>query len=358
MPVTWVKPKLVCEVKFAEWTESGTMRQPIFVGLREDKEPTEVVKESPKSAEKIQKKDGRSEELSLTNLDKIYFPEDGITKGDVIEYYDKMSEYILPHLKDRPESLNRHPNGIDKPNFFQKNFEGKLPSFVETYVRKREGRDKRDVRYIVCQNKETLLYMANLGCIEINPWNSRTISPEGSDFLIIDLDPSGRPWSDLIKVAKAVHKVLDKACEKNYIKTSGKRGFHIVVPLGGRYKHEDVKNLARLLSGYVHRELPHITSLERDPKKRKDKIYLDYLQNNFAQTLAAPYSLRPRAGAPVSTPLLWDEVKESLDPLKFNIHTIFRRLEKLGDIWKSVLTEKIDLQKSIKCIERELEGKV
>jgi bifunctional non-homologous end joining protein LigD len=355
MPVTWVRPKLVCEVKFAEWTESGTMRQPIFIGLREDKKPSEVVREDKKDVRKIQKKKEREKgEVKLTNLDKIYFPEDGITKGDVIDYYDKISSYILPHLKDRPESLNRHPNGIDEPNFFQKNFESDLPSFVETYVRKREGKDKKDVRYIVCQNKETLLYMANLGCIEINPWNSRTTSPEGSDFLIIDLDPSGRPWKDLIKVAKTVHGVLDKACEKNYVKTSGKRGFHVVVPLGGKYKHEDVKNLAHLLAGYVHRELPNITSLERDPKKRKDKIYLDYLQNNFAQTLAAPYSVRPRKGATVSTPLLWSEVTEKLDPTKFTIKTIFKRLEKMGDIWKPVLTEKIDLKKSIECIEREL----
>jgi bifunctional non-homologous end joining protein LigD len=360
MPVTWVRPEVVCEVKFAEWTEGGTMRQPIFIGLREDKSAREVVREKEKGVEKVKEKKKREKatilhkKVALTNLDKVYFPKDGYTKGDIVDYYDKISEYILPYLKDRPESLNRHPNGIDKPNFFQKNVEGELPAFIRTHVVRSESGGK-DVRYIICDNKETLLYMANLGCIEINPWNSRIVPPGGSDFLIIDLDPSGRPFSDLIKVAKTVHKILDLACEKNYVKTSGKRGLHIVVPLGGRYDHGQVKDFAHLLSTYVYRELPDITSLERKPEKRKDKIYLDYLQNNFAQTLVAPYSLRPKDGAPVSTPLRWEEVNSRLDPKRFTIKTIWKRLKKEGDIWKPVLTEKVDLSESIKCIEKELE---
>jgi bifunctional non-homologous end joining protein LigD len=289
-------------------------------------------------------------EKKFTNLNKIYFPKDKITKGDVITYYERVSPYILPYLKDRPESLLRHPNGIESPGFFQKNFEYKTPSFIKKFRH-------HNVSYIVANNKESLLYMANLGCIEINPWNSRVQKPNYPDYMIIDLDPpknKPRDMPTLIKVAQEVKKVLDLSCEKSYIKTSGKRGLHIFIPLGGKYDYDQIKDFSHLLVQIVNSRLPDITSIERIPKKRGGKIYLDYLQNNLGQTLAAPYSIRPARGATVSTPLKWSEVKTGLDPTKFTIKTIFQRLKKYGDIWEGILDEKANLKKAIICLERNL----
>jgi bifunctional non-homologous end joining protein LigD len=358
MPVTWVKPKLVSEVKFTEWTNDNQMRHPIFIGLREDKPPTAVHREREKVAGKVvaehDHEPNQEQAVSFTNLNKVFWPEEGYTKGEVINYYDRIANTILPYLKDRPQSMKRHPNGIEKPGFFQKNVDPEhLPSFVETKVITAESTDE-DVRYLLCQNKETLLYMANLGCIEINPWNSRIQSLHKPDFMIIDLDPAGLTFDDVVKVAQVTHEVLDASCEKNYCKTSGKRGLHIVVPLGAQYKHEQIREFAKLIAILVNKRLPDITSLERSPSKRQKKIYLDYLQNTFAQTLAAPYCLRPWPGATVSTPLKWEEVKKGLDPKKFTIKTIFKRLEKYGDLWQPLLTEKVDLAASIKCLEKEV----
>ncbi len=350
-PITWVKPKLLCEVKFAEWTREHIMRQPVFLGLRKDKNAKDVVEERPKDAS-VAKGKAESASVEITHPDKVYFPKDGITKGDVAEYYARIADTILPYLKDRPESLNRHPNGIDKPSFFQKNIEHEVPSFVET--RRMESESKGEINFLLCQNKETLQYMANLGCIEINPWNSRADNPDKPDFMIIDLDPGDNTWAELVKVARTVHEVLDGACEENYLKTSGKTGLHIYVPLGGRYHYDEIRRFAELIANIVHGKLPKITSVERSPAKRTKLIYLDFLQNRRGQTLAAPYSLRPVQGAVVSTPLEWRELTPRLDPRKFNIKTIFKRLKQKGDLWKPVLGKGIDLKKSIECLEEYL----
>jgi bifunctional non-homologous end joining protein LigD len=289
-------------------------------------------------------------EKKFTNLNKIYFPKDKITKGDVITYYDKISSFILPYLKDRAESLLRHPNGIDKPSFFQKNFEYKTPPFIKKFRH-------HNVNYIVANNKDTLLYMTNLGCIEINPWNSRVQKPNYPDYMVIDLDPpknKPRDMPTLIKVAQEVKKVLDMSCEKSYIKTSGKRGLHIFIPLGGKYDYDQIRDFSHLLVQIVNSRLPDITSIERIPAKRKGKIYLDYLQNSLGQTLAAPYSIRPAPGATVSTPLKWSEVKSGLDPTKFTIKTIFKRLNKYGDLWQGILKDSVDLKGAILCLEKNL----
>lgn len=362
-PITWVEPKYVCEIKFTEWTPRGHMRHPIYIGMRPDKKPREVVREVPeetkkvtararKSSKKVIKKDG-GDMPELTHLDKVYWPEEGYTKGDLLEYYDRIAPTILPYLKDRPQNLNRHPNGITGKNFFQKNITAELPDFIET---KKIWSDSNnaELNYIVCNNKETLLYLANLGCIELNPWNSRVGSLDKPDYLILDLDPHGRPWEDLIRVAKEVRTVLDLACEEHYPKTSGKSGLHIVVPLGTRYRYEQAKEFAELIMRIVHKRLPDITSMERNPKKRGGKLYLDYLQNRFGQTLASAYSVRPYPGATVSTPLEWSEVKNSLDPSKFTIKTLFKRLEKKGDLWQPTFHKGVDLSESIRCLTEHL----
>jgi bifunctional non-homologous end joining protein LigD len=292
-----------------------------------------------------------AKKLEFTNLNKIYFPKLGITKGEVIEYYRSISKTLLPYLKDRPESLNRHPNGVGKTAFYQKNFSYEIPPFVKTYLRETED---GKTNYIVCNNLETLFFIANLGCIEINPWSSRTKAPQKPDWMVIDLDPGNNTLDELVQVTLEVKKVLDMSCEKSFIKTSGKTGIHIFIPLGAKYDFDQIRDFSKLLVTIVHNKLPEITSLERSPSKRKNQIYLDYLQNSLGQTLAAPYSLRPTEEATVSTPLKWSEVKKGLDPKKFTIKTIFKRLKNHGDLWENILKEKVDLKKAIKCLEQEL----
>jgi bifunctional non-homologous end joining protein LigD len=322
--------------------------------LREDKEESELREEKETPVQKIMKKSkGKNTEVDFTHREKIYFPKEGYTKGDIIDYYKSMSDYILPYLMDRPLSLNRHPNGIDKPNFFQKNITSELPEFADT-IRVPSESAGHDINYLVCRNKETLLYMANLGCIEMNPWISRANRLDYPDFMLIDLDPGDNTWDELVKTAKRVKKYLDMSCEKSYIKTSGKTGLHIVVPMGGKYHFEEIKEFAHLIARLVERDLPEITSTERSPAKRKNKIYLDYLQNRIGQTIAAPYSVRPAPGATVSTPIEWKELTEKFNKDTFTIKTIGKRVKAKGDLWKNILKEKTDLKESIDCLRKAL----
>jgi len=289
--------------------------------------------------------------VKFTHLDKIFWPKEGYTKGDLIEYYDKIAPVILPYLKDRPENMNRHPDGIYGENFYHKNFNYHQPEWLKSQMIHSDSEDKM-INYLLCQNQETLLYMANLACIEINPWNSRVTKLDYPDYLILDIDPGDVPWREVIKTALATKKILDDLKIKGYPKTSGATGLHIYVPLGANYHYDQVKDFAHLLEILVNKNLPETTSLERSPKKRPDKTYLDYLQNRLGQTLAAPYSLRPRPGAPVSTPLKWGEVNNRLNPLKFNLKTIHQRLKKVGDLWRPVLGKGINLEAGVKKIEK------
>lgn len=360
-PVHWVEPRLVCEVVFQEWTGDGRMRQPIFVGLREDKQPAEVTREVPKDVEPTVKKATSKprkrlkappkSDLKLTNLDKVYWPAEGYTKGDMIEYYREVASTLLPYLRDRPLSLNRHPNGIEGKNFFQKDVSKlQLPTWVKSVPIASETRGET-IEYALCQNEESLLYFANLGCIEINPWNSRVGKLDRPDYLVIDLDPQDVPFPQVVEAALAVRKTLEGAGGACYCKTSGKRGLHIFVPLAAKYDNDDARRFAELLATVVHQQLPATTSLVRDPKKRRNKIYLDFLQNRKGQTLAAPYSLRPAPGATVSTPLEWSEVRKSLDPTAFTIKNTLKRLDRVGDIWEDVLGSGIDLARCLSRLE-------
>ena len=364
-PATWVKPELVAEVKFQEWTEDGHMRKPVFMGLREDKRVAEVRREQPKSPaegasgqatnpdEELRVKIG-SRELKLTNLAKVYWPartgsggpDDGYTKRDLITYYRGMAKTILPYLKDRPESLNRHPGGINEQGFYQKDVRDQPPAWVKTKKIYSES-NEANINYLVCNDEATLVYLANLGCIELNPWHSRTDKLKHPDYLLIDLDPEDISFDEVVRAAKEVKTVLDSAGVPSYCKTSGATGLHICVPLGRKYTYDQTKQFAEIVVNIVHTKLPDTTSLERSPAKRQGKIYLDYLQNRKGQTMAAPYCLRPRQKAPVSTPLEWREVRKGLDPTKFNIETIAKRLDAKGDLWKPVLGKGIDLQKAL-----------
>ena len=365
MPVTWVKPMYVAEIKFTEWTTDGKMRHPVFLRLRQDKPLKDIdmataKKKSPLS-KKItslnEKEKTNADELvigktkvKITNRSKIYFPDDKVSKGDVIDYYQQMADYILPYLKDRPESLKRNPGGINDAGFFHKDAGDEAPSFVKSIKLFSESTNK-DIDYILCNDRATLAYLNNLGCIEINPWNSTTKKLNNPDYLIIDIDPSDKNnFEQVIEAANAFKTLLDKAGAACFCKTSGSTGLHIFIPTGKKYTYEQVKDFAHLLCTMVNELLPAFTSLERNLAKRGNKhIYLDYLQNRRGQTLACAYSLRPKKGATVSAPLHWKEVKKGLHPSQFNIHNIFARVKKEGDLFKEVLGKGVDLKK---CLEK------
>lgn len=374
MPVTWVKPELVCEIKYSEITKDGIFRHPVFIAIREDKEPEDIKGTTDKtkpSNEKLkemkaktssQKTDTTSEKekeitlnrhsVKLTNQDKIYFPKDGITKGDVVEYYQSIADYILPYLKNRPLSLNRFPNGIEEPGFYQKDASDHIPEWVKTTKVYSESNDKY-IDYIYCNDKATLAYLNNLGCIDLNPWNSSLPDLEHPDYLVLDLDPSKKnTFDDVIETALQVNEVLNSIKIKGYCKTSGSTGIHIYIPMGGKYDFDQVKDFAHILMKQVYDKLPKITTLERSLQKRDDKkIYLDYLQNRTGQTLASAYSLRPKEGASVSMPLEWDELKPGLKPTDFNIHNALDRIKEKGDLFKPVLGKGIDMIKALDLLQ-------
>lgn len=442
MPVTWVEPKYVCEIKFTEWTSDGKLRHPIFLRLREDKavkdvnsqninadtmktnnpaededvpagEPikkshgkgaakkaaakketpikvsakpavnnlpkAEAVKKSkttsPAAVEKAQKTEkpkaekasaatgvvknekekmytlGKAE-LKTTNRTKLFFPEAGVTKGDVLDYYEQMAPFIIPYLVDRPESLFRTPNGINQKGFFHKDAGDDAPSWVK-HIPLYSDSVKKDIDYILCNDAATLLYLVNLGCIEINPWHSRVKSLDNPDYLIIDIDPSdNNTFDQVIEAAQVVKQILDQAGAMSICKTSGASGMHVYVPMGGKYSYDQAKDFANIVCMLAQAQIPEFTTLERSLSKRsKDQIYMDYLQNRKGQTIACVYSVRPKKGATVSTPLDWSEVKKGLTPQQFNIKTIADRVKKRGDLFAPILdsTNAIDLSK---CIEK------
>ena len=342
--VTWVKPKLVCEVTFSEWTDKEHLRHPVFKTIRDHKKPATVKKEQPNenalANDKILKFGRKT--VKLTNQHKIFWPKEKISKGDVANYYRSIADYILPHLKDRPLSLNRHPNGIAQSSFFQKDLDTKqIPSWIKYATLKSE--QKKNIDYLICNDEATLLWMTNLGCIEINPWISKYRKPEVPTFAVLDLDPHGVSFKEVIKVALTTKSILDEMKLISFVKTSGSKGIHIVVPLAN-YDFDVSKNFIHYLANLVYEKHSTITSLERSPAKRKNKIYLDYLQNRKGQTIVAPYSIRPKPGATVSTPLNWDELNENLKINDFTIFNVKERLDKVGDLWKDIdkVKNKID----------------
>jgi bifunctional non-homologous end joining protein LigD len=356
--ITWVDPVFVCEVKFSEWTPEGLMRQPVFLGFREDVDARQIRREIPvskagigryavpESSDKFLEVSGKT--LKLTNLNKYYWPGEGITKGDTIDYYRQVAPFILPHLIDRPESLHRFPDGINGKSFFHKDMSD-VPEWIKTeYVESDipEGR----VRYLLCQDEASLVYMVNLGAIEINPWISRVGRLDRPDYMVIDLDPLDCPFEDVIETALVVHRVLQSVEMPHYVKTSGSTGMHIFVPLGALYSYSQAREFSALICTIVNGMEPSITSMERPPERRRRKVYLDFLQNIKGKTMASVYSLRPRPGAPVSTPLNWEEVKAGLNPQQFTREEVMHRLAKYGDLWKPVLGDGIDMKKYLSSL--------
>lgn len=379
----WLKPELVCEVNIAEITSDGKVRQASFKGMRKDKNPKDVVLEVPADTKKtVAEVDAAPPEIKMTpngkkamskkikpeasfldpgkdsqtvkvngcpltfnHLSKVYWPEDGITKRDMFNYYDQVAEFMVPYLKDRPMSLNRFPNGIHGPSFYQKNVKDKAPDCMATMPHSNDKGEEKE--YLVATNKASLLWMASLGCIEINPWFSRVRSPDNPDFCVIDLDPDKQHFDQVISAALEVKKVCDAIGIKAYPKTSGSTGMHIYIPLGAKYTYDQSQLFAKIIVTQVHKQIPEYTSLERMVKNRGGKMYLDFLQNRPDATIAGVYSLRPKPGATVSMPVSWDEVKPGLTMKHFTIHNSIQRLKETGDLFKGVLGEGIDLKATL-----------
>lgn len=288
--------------------------------------------------------------LELTNLGKLFWAEDGITKGELLAYYREIASVMVPYLRDRPQVLHRHVDGHAGKEFFQR-VSRKCPPWVPLVrVALDGGRKVRD--YHLCQDWPILLWMANFGCVEFIPWNSRIDTLDRPDYLVIDLDPEAVDYAQVIEAAVTVRRILDKAGAPSFCKTSGKRGLHIYVPVGQKYTHPQAKMLGEIIANLVHQALPATTTLDVRPAFRRGRIYLDHSRNARGQAVAAPYSARPHPGATVSAPLKWSEVRRGLDPSKFTIKTMPKRIEKAGDLWAGVLGPGIDLIDMIGRLER------
>jgi len=328
----WVEPELVCEVRFKEETEEGLLRHAVFLRMREDKSAAEP------SAEKT---------IRFSNLDKVFWPKEGYTKGDLIAYYREVWPWLRPYLKDRPLVLTRYPDGIEGKSFYQKD----APHFVPKWIRTERMWSEhagRDIDYFVCDDVESLLYLANLATIPLHLWSSRTTSLDHPDYCIIDLDPKGAPFRDVVTIARALHRLCESIELDHFVKTSGATGLHVLIPLGGRFTYAQSQSFGEVISRVINAELPEITTIVRKVSDRGGKVYLDYLQNRHGQTIAGPYSARPVPGATVSTPLEWHEVDAKLDPKKFTLRTILGRLaKKKKDPILEVLSAKPDLGRAL-----------
>ena len=359
----WVEPRLVAEVRFTEWTEDGGIRHPAFLGLREDKAPADCRREiaaappaepatDPQPARRTQAASAADERVvNLSNVDKVFWPAERYTKGELIAYYDTVAPWILPYLKDRPLVLTRFPDGIDGKSFYQKDAPHFAPSWLRT-VRIDAPDAEREIDYVVVDDALSLRYIVNLGAIPLHLWGSRVDSLERPDWLILDLDPKGAPFTDVIRVAVSLRRILDTLEIASYAKTSGATGLHILVPLGARYTWEETRTFARLLATLGVEAEPRIATMTRQIRAREGKVYIDWLQNVQGQTIAAPFSARPLPGAPVSWPLRWDEVTPALAPARFTIATAPKRFAKRRDPMAPVLHESVDIAAALANLER------
>ncbi len=356
--VTWVRPEVVCQIRFLEWTKEGVLRAPVFVGLREDKGPEEVSREDPVTVALIEPEaepppqpdtprldlrgkevtieiDGRR--LKFTNLDKIYFPKDGWKKRDLLSFYSDVSEWLLPHLKDRPLSLKRYPNGIAEEFFFQKNASTHFPEWMHCEPIS-EHRGAKLNHYPVANNRASLLYLVNLGCIDQNPWMSRIGSLDRPDWMLLDLDPVDTSFEQIVEAALLVRELLSELGLRGYPKTTGGDGMHVYVPLDPQYSYEQVRSFAEIVAHLAIEREPNLFTTARSvDKRKKERVYFDYLQIGTGKTIAAPYVVRAYDGAPVATPLEWKEVKHGLRPHDFRIDNTIERFRKLGDLFAPVL---------------------
>jgi bifunctional non-homologous end joining protein LigD len=378
----WLRPELVCEVRFTEMTAEGKLRHPIFLRMRDDKDPRtctlpgqvplpveqaapvrKVVRSGASSsvpaeeffaAERLHGNqqvvvDGNT--LVLTNLQKIYWPEDGLTKGDFVRYHYRMATALLPHLKDRPLVLKRYPSGIHGKAFYQHNVED-APPFVETWTSPANDQGER-VSYALCNNKASLVYLANLGALQISPWHSRHGTSSYADWVVLDLDPSeGAAYPTICRLALLIRDILQGLALQSYAKTSGSRGIHVYIPLEPVYAHEQATAFAEVVARIAQAQRPQDSTVERMIKNRPSRsVYIDYLQNGLGKTLVGVYTVRARARATVSAPLSWEEVERCLRPTEFTIKTMIERLGEVGDLFLPVLTAKQGLRQALETLQ-------
>ncbi len=362
---SWVEPMLVCEVRFREWTPDGVLRHPAFLRMRFDKNPQDCERQRWGTASATVADEGASivadlpedlprvaappvqKTVTISNPNKTFWPAERYTKGDLIAYYRDVSRWMLPYLRNRPVVLTRFPDGIEGKSFYQKDAPEFAPEWMRTVAIWSED-TQRNIRYFVCDDEESLLYIANMGSIPLHIWASRVGSLELPDWCVIDLDPKEAPFSDVIRAARVLHGICDSIGLPNYVKTTGKTGLHVLIPLGRQLTYAQSRTLGELLARVVLRDLHDIATITRHVTKRGDKVYLDYLQNRHGQLIVAPFSVRPLPGAPVSMPLRWPEVDGTLDPKAFTIKTAIGRMESLGtDPVLPVLEEKPDLQAAL-----------
>jgi bifunctional non-homologous end joining protein LigD len=334
---TWVEPTLLAEVRYKEWTDEGLLRQPVFVRFRDDKPITEAATRGAAPGRAAPDGDAPPartgtvapppREVKFSNLDKVFWPDDGYTKGDLIEYYRAISPWLLPYLKDRPVVLTRYPDGIAGKSFFQKDAPGFVPDWIRT-VRIWSEDTQREIDYFVCDDVESLLYIINLGTIPLHVWGSRIDTLEQPDWCILDLDPKEAPFDHVVKIARATKALCDDLELPSFIKTSGSTGLHVLLPLGRQCTYEQARTLGGLLARVIAAELPEIATVTRQVGKRGARVYLDYVQNGHGRLLVAPFSVRALSGAPVSMPLRWSEVTPKLDIRKFTIKTAPARMQR------------------------------
>jgi bifunctional non-homologous end joining protein LigD len=349
--VAWVEPKLVAEVEFVEWTHDGHLRAPSYQGLREDKRPEQVHREEALPTE-IRK---GNRVLRLTNLDKVFWPEEGITKGDLLRYYRGVAPVLVPHLKDRPFTMKRYPDGWKGKFFFQKDAPKHMPDWikrVEITVSTRESpRQTRKIQAPVANDDLSLLWMINMGCIDCNTWYSRIDKPERPDWVLFDLDPSPDVgFAETVQVALLIKQALDVLELASFPKTSGSEGIHVLVPIDRRSTYADTRRFAEIVAGAIARAHPGLATTEWSKAKRRG-VLIDANQNGEGKTIASVYSVRPKAGAPVSTPLSWEEVNETLDPASFTMSAVLERVERDGDLFEGVLTTKQSLARALKALQ-------
>jgi bifunctional non-homologous end joining protein LigD len=348
--VVWVQPKLVCEVEFAEWTHDGRLRAPSYQGLREDKAPENVTREEPLTNE-IKR---GSRMLKLSNLDKPFWPEEGVTKGDLISYYRAVAPVLVPHLKDRPFTMKRYPDGAFGKFFFQKDAPKHMPDWIPTRpfmaTMRDTPRQQRKINFPLVNDELALLWMANMGCIDMNTWYSRVDKPHRPDWVLFDLDPSPDVgFAETIEVALLVKQALDALELVSFPKTSGSEGIHILVPLARRHTYGDTREFAEIVAGAIARSHPGLATTQWSKAKRRG-VLIDANQNGEGKTIASAYSVRPKPGAPVSTPLRWDEVNEKLDPSIYTMAVVLARVEQHGDLFGGVLETPQSLSAALRAV--------
>ncbi len=347
--VTWVEPVLVVEVSFAEWTRDGLLRAPVYAGLREDKAAGDVRRERPTIESELRR--GRRS-LKLSNLDKPFWPEEEITKGDLLGYYRDIAPALVPHLRGRPFTMKRYPDGWAGKHFFQKDAPAHMPDWIRTapFPASTRSGETRTIDYLLVDDELALLWVVNMGCIDMNAWTSRVDRPQRPDWVIFDLDPSdGVGFEEVVETALLVKEALDLLSLQSFPKTSGSRGIHVLVPVARRHTYEDTRSFASIVASALARAHPGLVTTEWVKRKRRG-VLVDANQNGMGRTTASVYSVRPRAGAPVSTPLRWQEVKAGLDPAAFTMGEVLDRVARDGDLFAPVLELRQSLTAALRAL--------